>query len=194
MYAKYFEPIRCQPIKLLEIGLGCDMSYGPGASYYLWLDYFPNADIHFIEYDAVCAKAWEKLDPRVHVYTGDQANRTFLHEFIEKSGGQFDYIIDDGGHFMHQQITSLEVLFLLALKREGIYFLEDLLTSFIPFYGGGENVTYTAVNYIKDILSDMMTRKVDYALTHYVSKVPLSRNISRIECVDELCAFSWLNE
>ncbi len=32
LYQKYLEPIRHRPLKLLEIGLGCDMNYAPGAS------------------------------------------------------------------------------------------------------------------------------------------------------------------
>lgn len=32
MYQKYLPAIRNRKIKMLEIGLGCDMSYGPGAS------------------------------------------------------------------------------------------------------------------------------------------------------------------
>jgi len=44
-------------VKLLEIGLGCNMNYGPGASYELWRSYFnENVDIYFIEYNCNCAK------------------------------------------------------------------------------------------------------------------------------------------
>lgn len=32
LYQKYLQPIRHRPLKLLEIGLGCDMGYSPGAS------------------------------------------------------------------------------------------------------------------------------------------------------------------
>jgi hypothetical protein len=36
---------------MLEIGLGCDMQYGPGASATLWRSYFPEADLWFAEYN-----------------------------------------------------------------------------------------------------------------------------------------------
>jgi hypothetical protein len=39
-------------------------------------------------------------------------------------------VIEDGGHTMRQQITSFEVLFPF-LNPGGIYFLEDLLTSWM---------------------------------------------------------------
>ena len=35
MYDFWFAPYRCKKLKLLEIGLGCDMSYGPGKSYHM---------------------------------------------------------------------------------------------------------------------------------------------------------------
>ena len=32
LYKKYLEPIKDKPLRLLEVGLGCDMPYGPGKS------------------------------------------------------------------------------------------------------------------------------------------------------------------
>ena len=32
LYEKYLEPIKHKPLRLLEVGLGCDMHYGPGKS------------------------------------------------------------------------------------------------------------------------------------------------------------------
>ena len=32
LYEKYLEPIKDKPLRLLEVGLGCDMPYGPGKS------------------------------------------------------------------------------------------------------------------------------------------------------------------
>lgn len=47
MYGRLFElpPGRRNIRKMLEIGLGCNMNYGPGASAHIWRDYFPNTDI-----------------------------------------------------------------------------------------------------------------------------------------------------
>lgn len=45
MYEKYLDPIRHKPLKMLEIGLGCNMAYGPGKSYYTWLEFLPNVDM-----------------------------------------------------------------------------------------------------------------------------------------------------
>lgn len=45
VYEKHLEALRDKPLKMLEIGLGCDMEYGPGKSYYTWLEYLPNVDM-----------------------------------------------------------------------------------------------------------------------------------------------------
>ena len=45
VYEKYLEPIRDRKLKMLEIGLGCNMNYGPGASYHTWLEFLPNVDL-----------------------------------------------------------------------------------------------------------------------------------------------------
>lgn len=81
---------------MLEIGLGCDMNYGPGASYYTWLEYFPNVDLYYIEYDAACAKAWAHKTTGATIFAGDQADVNFLNQFIAAAGADFDVIIDDG--------------------------------------------------------------------------------------------------
>jgi hypothetical protein len=186
VYSKYLPPVRCQPLRILEIGLGCGMPYGVGASYDLWLEYFPNAEIFFIEFDEECAKPFMNKNPRVKMFIGDQADRNFLNEFLGKSGGRFDFIIDDGGHGMNQQITSLEVLF-PAVKPGGIYFLEDLLTSFETGREDGHGAPEgTTVAYIKELIDDFMTRNAQLQ----PPRKPISNLMKIIECIDELCAFT----
>jgi hypothetical protein len=61
MYEKYLQKYIGTNVSILEIGLGCDMKLGPGASAYLWRNYLgPQADIHFIEYDKNCGEAWHQ--------------------------------------------------------------------------------------------------------------------------------------
>ena len=113
-------------MKFLEIGLGCDMKYGPGASVALWKKVIPQAEIWEGEYDADCVeKAKEKgqLDG-INVLTGDQGDVDVLDRWIEESGGgDFDVIIDDGGH-QNCQIWTTFVKFWPLLKPGGLYFLE----------------------------------------------------------------------
>jgi hypothetical protein len=72
VYEKYLEPIRDKPLKMLEIGLGCNMGYGPGKSYYTWLEFLPNVDLYYIEYDKECVEKWaqvKSLSPRSGLIT-----------------------------------------------------------------------------------------------------------------------------
>ncbi len=105
--------------KVLEIGvLG-------GASLLMWRDYFPAAVIHGLD---LAPRFTPRVD-RVLVHQGDQASRRSLSRLLERTGGGFDLIVDDGGHTMEQQQVSLAFLFPL-LRKGGMYVIEDLHTSF----------------------------------------------------------------
>jgi len=181
MYAKYLEPMRTKRIKMLEIGLGCDMSYGPGKSYYTWLEYLPNVDLYFIEYDGACAEKWGTAMTGATIFAGDQSDIPFLEAFVEATGGDFDVIVDDGGHTMIQQLVSFEHLF-GAVKPGGLYFAEDLQTSYWDVYGGGEGVEKTFMNMVKGSLDDMMNPSRN--------KKGAMEEVFSVDCMREVCAFS----
>lgn len=133
-YDHYLRAQRKRVAKVFEIGI-----YG-GASLYMWRDYFPNAVIHALDLDRV------KLDgaDRITTYTGDQSDRGLLQSIVENAGTDFDLILDDGGHTMSQQQTSLGALF-PHVRPGGYYVVEDLHTSFmqrINLYRDGEAVDY----------------------------------------------------
>jgi len=150
VYEHRLTPLRDKPIKMLEIGLGCDMNYGPGASYYTWLEYFTNVDLYYIEYDAACANKWAHLTTGATIYAGDQSDISFLQHFLSETGGQFDVIIDDGGHTMDQQKVSLWALW-DAVKPGGVYFVEDLATSYQRKYGGGLDTVGKGGTFMEDL-------------------------------------------
>ena len=133
MYAQFLMPYyMAKPnMKLLEIGLGCDMFYGPGASVKVWQNLFPNAQLWEAEYNAACvekSKNEGKLDG-INTLTGDQMDIHTLDSWIEQSnGGNFDVVIDDGGHKQCHIWTTFQKLWPL-LKPGGLYFIEDLQVS-----------------------------------------------------------------
>jgi hypothetical protein len=184
MYQKYLESLRDRPLKMLEIGLGCDMHYGPGKSYYTWLEFFPHVDLYYIEYDAACTEKWASSTTGATIFTGDQADIPFLKRFLTESGGNFDVIVDDGGHTMTQQINSFDTLF-PSVKPGGLYFCEDLQTSYLPHYGGGPGVSGTMMERIKGSLDELTTVDI---------KHDVMRNIWSIDCMREVCAFSKKEE
>ncbi|ETS77813.1 hypothetical protein PFICI_09875 [Pestalotiopsis fici W106-1] len=186
MYDKHFPAIRHQKLKMLEIGLGCDMSYGPGKSYYTWLEYFPNVELYYMEYDAECAAKWSSKTTGATIYAGDQADPVFLQKFIAETGGNFDIIIDDGGHTMHQQQTSLEALWSIV-KPGGLYFIEDLQTSFWPSYGGDgtggkDPKVPTMAKFIHELVDDKLTPDG--------TRHAMSMEMRSIECQREVCLFT----
>jgi hypothetical protein len=137
-YERYLRPRRCDELAFLEIGLGCGMPYKDGSSgayartteghsIPLWLAYLPRARINVFEYSADCAHAFFNNDPlglgddfkrRARLFTGDQSKEEDLHSAMKEMGPQ-DVIIDDGGHSVMQQQTSLRVL-LHYLKPGGV--------------------------------------------------------------------------
>ena len=62
----------------------------------------------------------------INVLTGSQDDRAVLSRWINESGGNFDVIIDDGGHRNVQIWNSFNILFVEALSRGGFYLIEDL--------------------------------------------------------------------
>jgi hypothetical protein len=123
-------------MKFLEIGLGCDMFYGPGASVKVWQKLFPEAEMWEAEYDAACvekSKREGKMDG-INTLTGDQMDLDTLDKWIEQTGGgDFDVVVDDGGHKQCHIWTTFKKLWPL-LKPGGLYFIEDLQVSRDPEY------------------------------------------------------------
>ena len=140
MMIPYIEMMRYrkQRIKMLEIGLGCHMKYGAGASVGIWrrlLEAYPPTsaekdELWEAEVDSKCAEAKLKegaLDG-IHVLIGDQSDPATVRKWKQQGGDNFDFIIDDGGHDVRDIVTSFEILW-DAVAPGGYYFLEDLHAS-----------------------------------------------------------------
>ena len=128
MYGKFLLPYYYQnpSMKMLEIGLGCDMVYGPGASTALWKQLFPLAEMWEAEFDAACVEKHRTGALKdFNVLVGDQGDPLVLDSWIANSGGSFDVVIDDGGHQNCQIWTSFLKLWPMV-KAGGLYFIEDM--------------------------------------------------------------------
>ena len=151
MYGLFLMPLvrRAQPLKVLEIGLGCDMSYGAGVSARFWRKLMPAAEIWEAEYDGKCvnAHAAEMKRLKINTLIGDQGDPRTLHSWVNKSGGDFDVIIDDGSHTNKAIMASFTVLW-EALSDGGLYFIEDLDVGRTPKYDNtqGEAVMADILN------------------------------------------------
>ena len=99
----------------------------------MWENYFTQAELHFI--DITDSKILYHSDRSTYHFL-DQSNVKQLKDFVKSTGGNYDIIIDDGGHTMAQQKISFVNLF-PAVKNGGMYIIEDLHTSYWSIYGGG---------------------------------------------------------
>jgi hypothetical protein len=179
---------RSGKVRLLEIGLGCSMTYGPGASIPVWREYFKQGsgtvEIHVFEIEKACAEEWHHhKGTDVIMHYGDQSNIEDLRQLF---GLEFDIIVDDGGHSWNMQITSFQSLFPNALKKGGIYFLEDTLTSYpLSWFPEGQFAKgpQTTVNYVKGLLDDLHEMAPD-DLRHKEAT-----GLQNLACWDSICVF-----
>lgn len=154
VYEHHFHHLKNIPIKFLEIG------FLLGASARMWDEYFLKAQLYFIDVNPECYKYAKNLSNCCHLDMVDQGNKNALINYIQKVGGDFDIIIDDGGHTMNQQITSFKALF-PYVKSGGIYVIEDLYTSYWKEFGGHGSVNNpkagqgTTINFLKDLIDDL---------------------------------------
>ena len=137
IYEMWLAPWRHEAVNFLEIGLGCDMTYGPGKSLSLWEEYFTHRDarVSFLEVDGVCVKNHDNIKLRNGtIFVGSQEDESVLRNIAAEGHavGGYDVIVDDGGHTMKQQLTSLKVLW-PAVSSGGLYVIEDLQTSYMPY-------------------------------------------------------------
>eukprot|EP00986_Skeletonema_menzelii_P013252 scaffold7606_cov152-Skeletonema_menzelii.AAC.5 len=186
MYGQFLMPLHASKpnMKFLEIGLGCDMYYGPGASVALWKKLLPLAELWEAEFDGECVKksnAEGKLEG-INTLTGDQMNVDTLDEWIEKSGGGFDVIIDDGGHQQCQIWTSLQKLW-PEVKPGGLYFIEDLQVSRHRAYSGQVSSPLCDISTnVVDKLQEMMN-----AILHRAVYNDLFKDVKFIFCQRDAC-------
>ena len=128
VYEKYFESLRNQKLKILEIGIA------DGKSLLTWSDYFNNSTIIGIDIHKINIIE-KKLDrDNIKVHQGSQSDESFINEIISKYGN-FDIIIDDGSHLRKDVIKSFHLLF-PHLNNNGLYVVEDMQTSYNHFFGG----------------------------------------------------------
>lgn len=133
-YNFLFESKRYDKLNVLEIGMGStDKSfeanmagYGtPGGSIKGWKEYFPFANIYGADIDSKILFQEE----RIKTYFCDQRKKELVRGLFdgeELRNIEFDIIIDDGHHELHNvNIPFLEMIE-HKLKKGGLYIIEDI--------------------------------------------------------------------
>lgn len=130
-YSQIFMFGRDKVLNLFECGIGTNNpllkstmgSAGkPGASLYMWRDYFPNATIYGGDIDKDVLFNAE----RIKTYHLDQTKEESIRRFFKQTGcSKFDVMIDDVLH----TFEAGKSLFLSArhfLSETGVYIIEDI--------------------------------------------------------------------
>ena len=132
-------------VSFLEIGIY------KGGSLPMWQGFLGRGSrLVFLDIDPACR---DLALQGTTVEIGDQADPVFLEE-VGVAHGPFDLIVDDGGHKMHQQITSFRYLW-PRLADRGLYIVEDVHTSYWPGFGGGLRAPASFIEFAKDLIDRM---------------------------------------
>lgn len=157
-YLEYFEPLKDKELKILEIGIYRPPTNDqvPGASLMTWYEYFPKAKIYGVDVQSFTDVENDRIKTIIANQELREKNEVVngLKEIIDNFGGDFDIIIDDGGHTMAQQQVTLGYMF-KYLKPGGLFVIEDLHTSnFAPWVYNPTNTQITTVNMLRNYLNN----------------------------------------
>jgi SAM-dependent methyltransferase len=130
------------PLRILEIGVWRGGSLG------LWRRYFGDSAVIFgIDIDASSA-TYSGKDAEIRI--GSQTDEAFMSRVVDEMGG-LDVVIDDGSHISSDVIATLRFLWDF-LAEGGVYFIEDLHTSYWPAWGGGLRRQESSIEALKRLV------------------------------------------
>ena len=145
IYDRHFKKYKDKDVVLLEVGVS------RGGSLQMWADYFGRGSKFYgIDIDSRC-KEFENENTKIFI--GSQSDRKFLN-YVKDNIPPVDILIDDGGHYMNQQIILFEELF-GYIKKNGVYLCEDTHSSYWLVFGGGYKRRGTFIEYSKNFI-DML--------------------------------------
>lgn len=196
MYGMFLFPLKerirrlNRKVRFLEIGLGCGQPYGPVVSLKIWRRIFGDEsrlDLWVAEFNEVCLRIHAEKLIGVHVLHGDQSNLTTLNDWANESGGNFDVIIDDGGHKSSQILNSLINLW-SSLAPGGIYFIEDLhvQSTHDLFKSPGYPAPIVVLQAWIEALA-IKGQRVEKHFDRILKRFPLPSGLSYIFCQKEAC-------
>jgi hypothetical protein len=189
MYGMFLLPmlhrVGHRPAKMLEIGLGCGMKYGAGASALLWRKLFSQTELELweAEVDKGCVEKHRAAlqSQGINVIVGNQADEHTLATWVNATGGSFDAVIDDGSHMSADQIISFNALF-DHVKEDGIYVVEDLHTNYWEELGGGVRKPGTFIETTKNLIDELNA----YHTRGAIGVTRFTNTAASIHCYDSM--------
>ena len=178
-YQRFMDPFRYgkssgNAVHLLEVGVN------KGKSVEFWRNYFSGVDFHYVGidiafnrdachlngclYHAIPSTASE--NQTITLYQGNSSDLTFMDSLMVKieHNGPLNIIVDDGSHNPKDQMILFLHLFPSPyFATNGVYVIEDVETSYWPYYFPQANVTEgsadgSPVSIFKSIV-DVMNRE-----------------------------------
>jgi hypothetical protein len=170
---------------MLEIGVF------KGESIKAFREVFKNAEcLVGLDINSKC-KEYENISENIFIEIGDACNKEFVESIIKKYG-QFDIILDDGGHMPNQQKNSFEALFPL-LHPNGVYLVEDIQTSYWKLFDGGLRKPNTFMEYSKQLIDYVNVdhfRSEDNLELYMPLKVALCKQLTSVNFYDGMVVFT----
>lgn len=146
IYEEVLNIYRNQEVKVLEIGVL------DGGSLLLWKRYL-GSKAKVVGLD-INPRALELNSSEFDIVIGDQGDKE-VWQRIKNTYGDFDVIIDDGGHTNRQQIIAL-IESSAILKNRGKLIVEDVHCSYMPEFGNPSK--YSFVNFAFKVIHRMNSR------------------------------------
>ncbi|HVL37191.1 MAG TPA: class I SAM-dependent methyltransferase [Burkholderiales bacterium] len=167
-YARYLEPLRGQPVRLLEIGVAS------GASLKMWSRYLgPQASIVGVDVRPECAAlcaGYPSISIRILDATQWQPDEWF------------DVVVDDGSHVSADIVRAFARLW-PRLRSGGYYFIEDLGCTHSPTYP--QVVAFKKppedfarehfIGWLDEVLRSLDGRASDVELVHFYPQLAVLR-------------------
>jgi len=142
-----------------------------------WLG--PKARIIGIDLNPECAK-WR--DSGFEIFIGDQGDSAFMRQTLD-SIGEFDALLDDGGHQSFQQIVTLQEA-IQGYNRPCVIAVEDTATSYMRDFAN--HGSRSVLNYAKASTDLLVGRSFGmapdrYPPTHNEEAVDFFKSVFSIE-------------
>ena len=168
LYHKFFSRDKNNYRLVFELGIGSNNldtpsnmgSNGkPGASLYMWQEYFPNAEIFGADVD----KRILFNENRIKTYFVDQYSTESIKKmWVEIDRNNFDLIIDDGIHDYKGNVNFFENS-IQYLKKGGLYIIEDVNNIYVENfrkYFSNLNYDVEIIDYYHKLCQYMKSRRI----------------------------------
>lgn len=194
MYGLLLMPMRnaSRAPKLFEIGIGCH-SHGRGKPWGrpVWLDLLPQAEVWMADHRQQCAEFGRQsglLRGIRGTVWGDQGDPLVVKQWVQQTGGQFDVVVDDGGHTNRQIKTTFDILW-PELKPGGYYFIEDLQVGRDRGFRDADQTAWPPISALLQSWIEALVIRKGAALMPFPQH-PLPANVSFILCQADACVIS----